>query len=290
MWQIHGDKLNLLLNTHCLKRKQMKLGHVEYEDWQKVFSIIVVITCVCLITVPVSAKVKALAIQKEIKPLELTAQELSQEDLQNLIPRTEGENTLDSEDKKVSSIEELVKENKKSTDAALELLRRPETRAAVEWFYILVANDREVALAILDEADRCSIPPALAFALAYTESRYKPNAKHVNTNGTIDRGLFQLNSSSFPKLTEEEFYDPKISAHYGMAHLRYCMDTAGNEIAAMAMYNAGTNKVHSDRTPKHTLDYIAHINDYRIALEERFAADVLVFYQNSGSSPLLAKK
>ena len=173
---------------------------------------------------------------------------------------------------------------------ALYLLHQPETRASVEWFYIQVTNDRDVALAIIDAADEYNIPLSLAFSVAYAESQYKSYAKHENANGTIDRGLFQLNSASFPHLTEEQFFNPKSSAHYGLSHLRFCLDSAGNEIAAIAMYNAGTNKVHSNRTPKMTLDYISRIEEYKSKLENNFNRDVLAYYINANNNVLLARK
>ncbi len=177
-------------------------------------------------------------------------------------------------------MEKYVQDIKQQDDEALYLLRQPKTRASVEWFYIGVTGNREVSLAILEAADENNIPLSLAFSLAYAESRYKPTAKNVNTNGSVDRGLFQLNSGSFQNLTEAQFYDPKVSAHKGLEHLRFCLDAAGNEIAAMAMYNAGTNKVHDNRTPKVTLDYISQIESYRNALDQSFETEVLSLYVN----------
>ena len=188
------------------------------------------------------------------------------------------------------NMEEALEEWNSEDDVALHLLRQPQTRASVEWFYIAVTGSREITLAILDAADENNIPLSLAFALAYTESRYKTTAVHENKNQTIDRGLFQLNSASFPKLSEEEFFNPKTSANKGLGHLRFCLDTAGNEIAAIAMYNAGTNKVHSNRTPKSTLDYIAKIENYRAMLDGDFNEQVLSLYNTPNTdAPLLAK-
>ena len=180
----------------------------------------------------------------------------------------------------VFDMEQSVEDLRQQDDEALYLLRQPRTRASVEWFYIGVTGNREVSLAILEAAEENNIPLSLAFSLAYAESRYKPTAKNVNKNGSVDRGLFQLNSGTFPNLTESQFYDPKVSAHKGLEHLRYCLDTAGNEIAAMAMYNAGTNKVHDNRTPKVTLDYISQIESYRSALDQSFETEVLSLYVN----------
>ena len=175
-------------------------------------------------------------------------------------------------------------------DEGLTLYRQTQSRAAVEWFYTHVTNNREVALAILEEAEKNNIPLSLAFSLAHTESLYKTNAVHRNVNNSIDRGLFQLNDQSFPNLTETDFFNAKTSAKYGLQHLRYCLSNAGNEIAALAMYNAGTNKVHSNGTPQMTLNYISQIENYRGTLEDNFDSEVLAFYEIDDGEKLLAKK
>lgn len=173
------------------------------------------------------------------------------------------------------------------TDIGLELYRSIQSRAAVEWFYTNITDSREVACAILEAADKNDIPVSLAFALAYTESSYKATAVNRNTNASIDRGLFQLNNRSFPELTEAEFFDPVVSAKYGMSHLRFCLDTAGNEISALAMYNAGTNRVRNNATPQMTLNYVSKIMNYRQGLEDLFDSEVAQFY-TAGSNIHLA--
>ena len=171
-----------------------------------------------------------------------------------------------------------VNTEKAETDMGLVLYRQPITRTAVEWFYTHITGDKEVAQAILEQSDIYNVPVSLAFALAYTESRYNINAIHKNTNNTIDRGLFQLNNNSFPKLAEEEFFNPVISAKYGISHLRFCLDTAGNDVAALAMYNAGTTRVRSNKTPQTTLNYIGNIIVYQKTLDELFAQEVVEYY------------
>lgn len=173
-------------------------------------------------------------------------------------------------------------------DKGLALYRSPATRPAVEWFYMNVAGSREIALAILEHADKNDIPVSLAFALAYIESQYKSTAVNRNTNLTIDRGLFQLNSASFPKLTEADFFNPHTSAKYGMQHLRFCMDVAGNEVTALAMYNAGTGRVKSNRIPQHTLNYVGKIEDYRGRLERSFSTEVYDIFQRQANGIELA--
>jgi len=171
---------------------------------------------------------------------------------------------------------ELVIETKNKDDAGLILYKQPQSRAAVEWYYSRVVNSREVAQAVLQSAEEFNIPLSLAFALAHTESNFKVTAMHKNTNGSIDRGLFQLNNTSFPKLEESDFYDPKTSAHYGLSHLR--------------MYNAGANKVRKNSTPQITLDYISKIQNYKRDLEDNFAVEVLALYNTETQKNLLAKK
>lgn len=169
----------------------------------------------------------------------------------------------------------------KSGDEGLALYRQPSSRAAVEWFYLHVTGNRDTTMAILEEAEKNDIPLSLAFALAYTESRYNVTAVNKNRNASIDRGLFQLNNRSFPQLKEEDFFNPAISAKYGMSHLKYCMNVAGNEVAALAMYNAGTNKVRADNTPQTTLNYVGKIMAYQDKLERLFADEVLSYYETT---------
>lgn len=166
-----------------------------------------------------------------------------------------------------------------ANDRGLYLYRQQTSKMAVEWFYAHVTGNREVSESILREAEKNDIPLSLAFALAYTESRYRTNAVNSNSNTSVDRGLFQLNSNSFPNLTEDDFFNPAVSAKYGIGHLKFCLDTAGNEVSALAMYNAGTGKVRSGRTPQSTLNYIGKIMSYQGTLERLFEEEVASYYE-----------
>ena len=165
------------------------------------------------------------------------------------------------------------------TDDGLTLYRQPLSRTAVEWFYTQITRNKNVTQAILTEADKNDIPLSLAFALAHTESNYNMNATNRNSNATIDRGLFQLNSNSFPALSEADFFDPFVSSKYGMQHLKFCLNTAGNEVSALAMYNAGTTRVRSNKTPQSTLNYIGQIISYQKMLDQLFADQVVICFE-----------
>ena len=168
-------------------------------------------------------------------------------------------------------------------DNGLALYRQPLSRTAVEWFYFQITGDREVTQAILTEAEKNDIPLSLAFSLAHTESNYNANATNRNANTSIDRGLFQLNSNSFPGLSESDFFDPFVSSKYGMSHLKFCLNTAGNDVSALAMYNAGTSRVRSNKTPQSTLNYVGKIMAYQKMLDQLFDEQVASYFETSMS-------
>jgi hypothetical protein len=156
----------------------------------------------------------------------------------------------------------------------LELYRDPAYRDRVVSFFGALCGSLDVAAIILTNAAAFDIAPSLAFALCWEESRYNPRAvNRKNRDESIDRGLFQLNSRSFPKIADLDFFNPSINAWYGMGHLRLCLDTGGTEVAALAMYNAGTGRVRTLGAPKNTLDYIHRILERRRNIEGLFQAE-----------------
>ncbi len=174
-------------------------------------------------------------------------------------------------------------------DPSLTLYRSDLAKADVLWFYSHITGSETIARIILDKAEQNDVPPPLAFALAWEESHFQPKAVNRNATST-DRGLYQLNNKAFPKLTERDFFNPETSANYGLSHLSYCLDLSGNEVAALAMYNAGTTKVRNDKTPKRTLDYISRILSYKEGLEKLFAQQVANRYAVSSDGKVTAAK
>jgi soluble lytic murein transglycosylase-like protein len=158
-------------------------------------------------------------------------------------------------------------------DLILAAYRNPELKKDVVAFFHDITGSEEVAEAILLNADYNDIPPALAFALCAEESAYNPRAFNRNRNETMDRGLFQLNSATFPELSTDDFYNTHENARHGMSHFRWCLDTAGTEVAALAMYNAGAGRVSSLGTPKGTLDYVSRILKRERKIEGQFITE-----------------
>ena len=142
-------------------------------------------------------------------------------------------------------------------------------------YYTLVTGDRKIAEIILSESEKNSVDPALAFALAFTESSFNPRAVNENRS-SVDRGVFQLNSRSFPDLEEKDFFDPAVNVPLGIAYLRYCLDAGVNEVTALAMYNAGPNRVKSSRTPMMTLQYVDKVLSYRDSLAQGLIPEEII--------------
>ncbi len=154
-------------------------------------------------------------------------------------------------------------------DPGLYLYRIPLTRNLVVRFYTEVTGSETITGSILSAAENNGVSLPLAFALAWGESSFRVRAVNRNRNSSLDRGLFQLNSRTFPALKEEQYFDPATNARYGLAHFRYCLEKGGSEVVALAMYNAGTRRVLRG-TPYSTLKHVAKILDYRERLSASF--------------------
>jgi hypothetical protein len=157
---------------------------------------------------------------------------------------------------------------------ALSLYREEITRSQVVEYFVMVTGSEAIALPILYYADRMDIPLSLAFSLAYVESRFLPVAVNYN-HGSVDRGLFQLNSQTFSHLNEDDFFNPEVNAFYGLRYLEYCLETGADEAEALAIYNAGYGRVARGLTPPATLRYVGRVLEYRDGLTDDFALYML---------------
>jgi len=139
----------------------------------------------------------------------------------------------------------------------------PNSRIFVVSYLHIQIGDPLVADALIVAADRHKIDPALVVAVAWQESRFQLNAHGTNHNSSVDRGLMQLNSSTFKSLSVDDFFDPYINADYGTSYLRKTLEMSGNIVTALAMYNAGPGRVDRLGAPANTLNYIDRVIAYR---------------------------
>jgi len=162
-------------------------------------------------------------------------------------------------------------------DPVLEYFRNSEYKEWVIDFFTGMCSSPEIAAAILYNADTFDVPPALALALCWEESRFNPRAiNRKNRDGSIDRGLFQLNSRSFPDLDAPVFFNINSNVYYGVRHLKSCLDSGASEVSALAMYNAGAGRVKSTGAPEVTLNYISRILENRSKIESRFLSRLII--------------
>ena len=97
------------------------------------------------------------------------------------------------------------------------------------------------------------LPPNFVLAIALIENdTLNPKAIHYNANGTIDKGIMQLNSSWF---RHDEWDNPEINIRAGCSHIKRLLDRHEIQtywMAALA-YNAGIGKIHDP--PKSAVNY-----------------------------------
>lgn len=112
----------------------------------------------------------------------------------------------------------------------------------------------------------------LIFAMILNESSGDPRAININKDAkgnvkSIDRGLFQLNSNSYPRLTIEDFYNIDTNTKYGTAHIRgELVYWKGNIRKALWTYNAGRRGI-LNGVPKKTIEYANRIIEASIIIQ-----------------------
>ena len=161
-----------------------------------------------------------------------------------------------------------------------EMYRNIYTKNFVVDYYAEIAGSRDIAELILMYADNFDLPFSTVFSLVWTESRFKVRSVNYN-NDSVDRGLFQLNSRSFPELAEQDFFNIEKNIMYGTKYLKWCFDNGENYVVALAMYNAGRTRVERNGTPRMTLDYISRILSKQQEIESGFKQYISGCVENS---------
>lgn len=144
-----------------------------------------------------------------------------------------------------------------------------KTQKALEDYYTDVIGKRYFSQLAVFYTNKYEIPTSLLVSLMETESNYNQYAINHNVNGSTDRGLCQLNSSTFRDLTVEDFFNPEINISKASELLRWCIDQSDNNLViALAYYNAGYGNVNNQRVGEITLNYIDKILDKMTLHEE----------------------
>ncbi len=106
--------------------------------------------------------------------------------------------------------------------------------------YLEYFNHNKNVSLIFNKALEENISVSLALALAFSESSLNEKKYNINKNKSIDRGLFMLNSNSYPFLTKTQMYDPVINTKYGIAHIKKLLIKHNSIVTALATYNCGS--------------------------------------------------
>lgn len=132
-------------------------------------------------------------------------------------------------------------------------------------FYTTLTGDIKIVdMVISYNRGRMSLD--VLFAMMEKESSFNIYAINTNVDDdtgivlSVDRGLFQLNSLSYPELSESDFFNLDINIPTGIGHIAsdYAWAKRNLKIALYA-YNAGRTKVEENRVPSCTYDYAEYI-------------------------------
>jgi soluble lytic murein transglycosylase-like protein len=148
----------------------------------------------------------------------------------------------------------------------LEYIRLRARQQAIEDFYTSIVGNEEIVSYVLAAAEEYNIRDVeILFALMYKESSFRPTA--INYNSTsIDRGLFQLNSTVYHAYTAEQLFDIARNIRMGVAHYaeEYRAADKNHQIALQA-YNAGRSRRHNPpaSTAAYAIDILHIAQRYR---------------------------
>jgi soluble lytic murein transglycosylase len=109
---------------------------------------------------------------------------------------------------------------------------------------------------IRKEAAQKRLDPALVAAVIYAESKFAPHQSSAGAQGLMqilpETAYFIAHLSGGSQFTAADLATPSINVAYGTYYLRYLLDHyAGDEMLAVAAYNAGLANVDRWRAQAH---------------------------------------
>ena len=146
-----------------------------------------------------------------------------------------------------------------------------------------VARMREADAALAPAAERNDIDPLLLHAVAWVESRHRPDA--VSPAGA--RGLMQVmprTGARFGVQSERHLHDPAFNAAAAAASLKWLQGEFGNDLSlVLAAYNAGEGAVrrHGLRVPPYP-ETTAYVRDVLAVYRELSAQAGEIGTQGAG--------
>jgi hypothetical protein len=120
-------------------------------------------------------------------------------------------------------------------------------------------STQQIQQMIVDAANSYGVPPSLALGIASHESGFNPNATNLNTNGTTDYGVMQLNSTTVQTLGVSDPLDPQQNIDAGVGLLAQYLQQYGNSSQALQAYATGN----ANGPPStNTASFISYVTGY----------------------------
>lgn len=127
------------------------------------------------------------------------------------------------------------------------------------------------------------VDQTLALGVIYNESRFQSGLTHLNSNGTVDYGLMQVNEVNFDYLHEtlginsmQELLDDKVGIRCGVQLLAYHKQYTDDDSSALLRYQVGAGRYNqylksgewSNETHQRVLTYQKEFKDYFNSVEQ----------------------
>ena len=125
--------------------------------------------------------------------------------------------------------------------AGLAIANRDELEETIREGFTLPLRHDDI---IRQQAQEKDVPPDLIAAVIYRESKFRDQTSQAGARGLMQvtpetaRGIAAQTKGT--EFEEEDLSDPDVNIRYGTHYLRELLDMyGGNEVAALAAYNAG---------------------------------------------------
>lgn len=137
---------------------------------------------------------------------------------------------------------------------------------------------------ILNSAKQYNVSPFLVMAVIRVETKFDPTKiSHANAQGlmqitpaTVDTIIQQ---GTFSPAVRDQIGDPKVNIQLGTWYLAYLIKMFdGNEVAAVAAYNAGPNKVKKWLKNKEWDGTLQNANSIKYSETRKYVQKVLGYY------------
>lgn len=83
------------------------------------------------------------------------------------------------------------------------------------------------------------VPPSILRGLIAVESGGNPQAENHNANGSIDRGLVQINNQAHPGISDAQAFNPSFAVPWAAQQLAAAKKSTGSWVGALETYNSG---------------------------------------------------